>query len=148
MGFFSSSGILNQRGFFSPPTTAEASPPPPPPSGIPVALTLEILVSGLTQQNSDPYLNIGFSIADNTIDRVGSGPNYSQESFDAGFDNRGQFNLTHSGSTWTFTFDTFFDGSPTATYTWTASGPSSHVPETGWTGGANNATGELVLAAA
>ena len=144
MGFFASSGILNQRGFFSAPVSAA----PPAPSGIPVASTLEILVSGLTQQNSDPDLNNGSFIGDNTIDRVGSGPNYSQETFDMGFDKTGQFNLTHSGSTWTFTFDTFFDGSPINTYTWTASGPSSHVPETGWTGGANNATGELVLAAA
>ena len=45
MGFFASSGILNQRGFFSPPTAAEAPPPPPPPSGITIATTSNVRVN-------------------------------------------------------------------------------------------------------
>ena len=52
MGFFASSGILNQRGFFSAPTAAEAPPPPPPPSGIP-ASTQTIIVTNSQDGNWD-----------------------------------------------------------------------------------------------
>ena len=41
MGFFASSGILNQRGFFSAPVSAA----PPAPSGIPVAGADNILIT-------------------------------------------------------------------------------------------------------
>ena len=41
MGFFASSGILNQRGFFSAPVSAA----PPAPSGIPVASTTSIVIT-------------------------------------------------------------------------------------------------------
>ena len=52
MGFFASSGILNQRGFFSAPVSAA----PPAPSGIPVATTTAILVNG---QTFDRYNTFG-----------------------------------------------------------------------------------------
>lgn len=42
MGFFASTGILNQRGFFSAPVSAA----PPAPSGIPVASTASVVISG------------------------------------------------------------------------------------------------------
>ena len=46
MGFFASSGILNQRGFLSAPVSAA---PPPPPSGIPISTaTITVLTVGGT----------------------------------------------------------------------------------------------------
>ena len=55
MGFFASSGILNQRGFFSPPVSAA----PPAPSGIPVASTTSIVVTfGDVSQGT--YLRIDY----------------------------------------------------------------------------------------
>ena len=55
MGFFASSGILNQRGFFSPPVSAA----PPAPSGIPAASTTSIVVTfGDVSQGT--YLRIDY----------------------------------------------------------------------------------------
>jgi len=62
MGFFASSGILNQRGFFSAPVSAA-----PPPSGIPVASTNSIILTGnislngeIRQKTQNPF-GSGFS---------------------------------------------------------------------------------------
>ena len=65
MGFFASSGILNQRGFFSAPVSAA----PPAPSGIVVATTNQILISDnqFYWGNNSPY------------DRQGSVGNYYYE---------------------------------------------------------------------
>jgi len=59
MGFFASSGILNQRGFFSPPVSAA-----PPPSGIPVATTNSVIVtySGYNRTLSKPGILGGYSV--------------------------------------------------------------------------------------
>ena len=49
MGFFASSGILNQRGFFSAPVSAA-------PSGIPVASTASIVIGNAGAGNNGTYV--------------------------------------------------------------------------------------------
>ena len=78
MGFFASTGILNQRGFFSPPTAAEAPPPPPPPSGIVVASTNQIVVTNAgsfngtyTRRSAGADLTIPYGVL------AGTGNSYS-----------------------------------------------------------------------
>ena len=55
MGFFASSGILNQRGFFSAPASAA----PPAPSGIPVATQNLVINFGAGDSRNGTYISQG-----------------------------------------------------------------------------------------
>ena len=110
MGFFASSGILNQRGFFSAPVSAA----PPAPSGIPVATTNEIIVTDPTDVFTGNYLKDGQS-------NGGYQP--------PGGDN-GLFYNVHVSGKWAFYNS---DSGGTRTHS-TATNPD-FIPETGWEDG-------------
>ena len=122
MGFFASSGILNQRGFFS----APVSEAPPAPSGIVVASTLSIIINGADS-------------ADGTYTRSTASSTYTPEPV-AGTYNyyNGVFYLTSPGNTnyngdypdnqWTLGI-----GSDGATiYSFNPSTDATIIPTSGW----------------
>jgi len=55
--------------------------------------------------------------------------------------------LSYVGSTWTLNYDFYnYDSEGYVQFLWTASGTADKIPVTGWTGGLNNATGEIQIA--